>query len=119
MSTSPDLQSEWNFRIIANREIIVKAKSETVRKVSVIDILTKLPFPLETPKEYPIDALQLQKNYFAIFKIYTRKNVKDVGTEFIDFFTSLDVDQTVEDFFKAYWLYPNYIKFELDEAESL
>ncbi len=119
MSTSPDLQSEWNFRITASREIEVKAKNETVHKISALDVLTSLPFPLEAPKDYPIEDLQPQKSYFATFKIYTRKNVTDVTNEFTDFFTALDIDQTVEDFIKAYWLYPKYIKFELTEAEPL
>jgi len=29
------------------------------------------------------------------------------------------VDQSMEDFIKAYWLYPKLIRFELAEAEPL
>lgn len=46
------------------------------------------------------------------------KEIKDVGAAFMEFSTAVDVDQSVEDFIKAYWLYPNHKKFELMEAES-
>jgi len=97
----------------------VKAKNDKVRKVSVIDILTKSPFPLEAPTYFPIETLEVEKGYFVTFKEYTLKNMKDVNSDFVEFFETVDVDQSVEDFLKAYWLYPNYIKFELDEAEPL
>jgi hypothetical protein len=95
---------------------MVKAKNETVRKISAIDVLTNLPFPLEIPTDFPMENLQPQRTYHATFKIYTRKNVKDVTADFMDFFNAVDVDQSVEDFIKAYWLYPNHIKFELTET---
>jgi hypothetical protein len=119
LSTSPDLQSEWNFRILASRQIIVKAKNDKIRKVSVIDVLTNAPLPLETPADFPMDALEVQKGYYATFKVYTLKSVKDVASDLVEFFAALDVDQSVEDFIKAYWLYPNNIRFELVEAEPL
>jgi hypothetical protein len=119
VSTSPDLQSDWNFRITASREIMVKAKNDAVRKVSVIDVLTNAPFPLEAPKDFPLETLELQKAYYATFKVFTLKNVKDVSSGFLEFFTSVDVDQSIEDFIKAYWLFPTYIKFELAEAEPM
>ncbi len=97
----------------------MKAKNDQVRKVSVVDILTNAPFPLEAPEEFPMDSLVVEKTYYATFKVYTLKNVKDVASDFVEFFTAADVDQRVEDFIKAYWLYPNYTRFELVEAESL
>ncbi len=63
--------------------------------------------------------LESQKTYFATFKVYTLKDVRGVGSEFVDFFTAVDVDQSVEDFVKAYWLFPNYIKFVLTELEPI
>jgi len=42
-----------------------------------------------------------------------------VAPEYIEFFKVLDVDQIAEDFIKAYWIYPKYIKFELVEVEPL
>ena len=62
--------------------------------------------------------LKSQKTYFASFKVYTLKDVKDAGSDFVDFFTAVDVDQSIEDFLKTYWLFPNYIKFELTEIET-
>jgi hypothetical protein len=98
---------------------MVKAKNSEVRKVSVVDVLTNAPFPLEVPADFPLESLDLQQGYYATFKVYTMKNVKDVGSDFVEFFAEVDVDQSVEDFIKAYWLYPNYIRFELVEAEPL
>lgn len=37
----------------------------------------------------------------------------------MEFFEVLDVDQNFEDFVKAYWMYPNYIAFELTEIEPM
>jgi len=119
MSTSPNLRSEWNFRIVASRQIAVKAKNDEVRKISVIDLLTKLPFLLVAPMDSPIDTLEVEKGYFVTFKIYTLKNVKEVPSDLVEFFAAVDVDQNVEDFIKAYWLYPSYIKFELVESEQI
>lgn len=104
---------------MASRQVLVKAKNEKVRKVSVVDVLTNAPFPLEAPADFSIESLEVQKGYYATFKVYTLKNVKDVGSDFVEFFAAVDVDQSVEDFIKAYWLYPNYIRFELVEAEPL
>jgi len=98
---------------------MVKAKNDAVRKVSVIDILTNLPFPLEAPTDFSMESLEVEKGYFATFKVYTLKKVEGVSGDFVEFFEVVDVDQSVEGFIKAYWLYPNYIRFELVEAEPL
>ena len=118
MPTSPDLQSKWNYRTIANRQIVIKAKNEDARKISAIDLLTKLPFAL-IATVFPLETIEAEKAYFATFKIYTLKDVTDVPSDFVEFFTVADVDQSVEDFIKAYWLYPSYIKFELTEIEQM
>jgi hypothetical protein len=117
--SASDAGSDWNFRATASREVVVKAKNDAVRKVSAIDVLTNAPFPFEVPANFPLETLELQKAYFVTFKVYTLKNVKDVGGDFVEFFSALDVDQSVEDFIKAYWIYPTYIRFELAEAEPL
>lgn len=119
LSASPELQSEWNYRIIANRQIIVKGKNPQVRRVSAIDVLTKTPFPIEVPSDFSLETLEIEKGYFAIFKVYTLKNIKDVTADFVEFFEAVDIDQSIEDFIKAYWLYPDHIKFELTQAEPL
>ena len=92
--------------------------NEGVRKVSVVDVLTGLPLPLNVPTEIPMEAIELEKDYLATLKVYTLKNAEGVKSDFVEFFEVLDVDQTVEDFINAYWLYPNYIRFELVEVES-
>ena len=69
--------------------------------------------------DFPIDTLEVEKGYFATFKVYTLKNVKGIFSDLVEFFTVVDVDQTVEDFIKAYWLYPSYIKFELVKSEQI
>jgi hypothetical protein len=66
-----------------------------------------------------MDTLEVGKAYFVTFKVYTLKKVPDVSNDFVEFFQNVDVDQSVEDFIKAYWLFPTYIKFELAEAEPL
>jgi hypothetical protein len=98
---------------------VVKGKSDDARKLSVIDALTGLPFPLEVPTDFEMQRLDMEKGYFATFKIYTLKKAEGVTAEFVEFFQVLDVDQKTEDFIKAYWLYPSYIRFELVEAEPL
>ena len=98
---------------------MVKGKSDDVRKVSVIDVLTGLPFPLEAPTDFDMQSLDIEKVYFATFKIYTLKKAEGVPADFVEFFEVLDVDQKTEDFIKAYWLYPSYIRFELVETEPL
>jgi hypothetical protein len=57
--------------------------------------------------------LATDKEYLATLKVYTAKNLQGVDEEFINFFDAVDVDQNIEDFIKAYWVYPNKIRFEL------
>jgi len=119
VSASLEKQSDWNYRITASREVVVKAKNDAVRKVSVVDVLTNLPLPLEAPADFLMETLELEKEYYATFRVYTSKRVEGVAGDFVEFFTAVDVDQSVEDFIKAYWLYPNYVRFGLVEAEAL
>ena len=118
MSPSTVDKTSWNFRKLDKRQVIVKAKNDSVRKFSVVDVLTGLPFPLEAPEDFPMESIEVEKEYLATFRVYTLKNIEGVKTDFVEFFEVLDVDQTVEDFINAYWLYPNYIRFELVEVES-
>ncbi len=119
MSATHNKSHDWNFRITDQRKILVKSKSENAKKVSVVDLATSVPFPLEIPEEFPIETLELEKAYFVTIKIYTRKNIGKVGQNAVEFFEALDVDQSAKDFFKAYWLYPDKIKFVPVEAEPL
>jgi len=119
VSASNSDKTDWVFRVVNKRSVVIKAKNEEIRKVSALDIITKLSFPLEVTEDFPLESLEVEKGYFITFKIYTTRNTAGVGSAFIEFFEVLDVDQSAEDFIKAYWLYPNKTRFELVEAEPL
>jgi hypothetical protein len=119
LSGSLEASSDWVYRIFDRRTVAVKAKNEQVRKVAAIDLTTSLPFAIEVPANVSLDSLEVEKEYFASVKVYTAQKIEGVPQDFVDFFQVLDVDQPVEDFIKAYWLYPKLIKFELVEAEPL
>ena len=102
MSPSNVDKTSWNFRILDKRQVIVKAKNDGVRKFSVVDVLTGLPFPLQVPTEIPMEAMELEKEYLATLKVYTLRNVEGVKSDFVEFFEVLDVDQTFEDFVNVY-----------------
>jgi hypothetical protein len=119
LSTTHNEASDWNYRTTEQRQIQIKAKNDRVRKVSVIDMASNLPFPVEPVADFPLESLEPEKGYFATLKIYTSKNLQKVDAGMIEFFEALDVNQTAEDFIKAYWLYPTLIRFELVEAEPL
>jgi hypothetical protein len=51
-------------------------------------------------------------------RVYTAKSVEGVEGDFVNFFEALDIDQSIEDFIKAYWVYPSKIRFELVDIEE-
>jgi hypothetical protein len=108
---------EWVYRIFDRRTVTVKAKNDEVRKVAAVDLMTSLPFGIDIPSDELIQSLEVNKLYYASLKVYTARDIAGVAPEFVEFFTVLDVDQSSEDFLKAYWLYPKLIKFELSEVE--
>jgi hypothetical protein len=108
---------DWVYRIFDHRMMSVKAKNETVQKVAAIDLLTNLPFSADVVSDEVMRKLETDKVYYASLKVFTAQNVSSVAPEFVEFFTILDVDQSIEDFIKAYWLYPKLIRFELADAE--
>jgi hypothetical protein len=118
MSASLDESSDWNFRVYDKRLIVVKAKNEGARKVAVLDVLTNVPFAVEVPEMVSMKELTFGKEYLANLKVYTSKNLAGVDTDYTDFFEALDIDQSIEDFIKAYWIYPSKIRFELAEIEE-
>jgi hypothetical protein len=121
LSSTLDTDTEakaWNFRLTTQRLIVVKTKSEQIRKAAAVDVLTNLPFVLIIPEGYDLASLQLGKEYYATCKVYTSKDLQGVDKDFIGFFDALDVDQQAEDFIKAYWVYPKKIRFELIEVEE-
>lgn len=111
-------EKEWNFRVTAQRLIIVKTKNSNVRKVAALDVLTNLSIALSVPTNILIESLQTEKEYLAHFNVFTSKNLEGVDKDFIGFFDALDIDQGVEDFIKAYWVYPGKMRFELLEVEE-
>ena len=118
MSSSIDLESDWNFRVFDKRLIVVKTKNESVHKVAVLDVLTNLMFSIEVPDMISMKELIVDGEYLANLRVYTAKDVGNVDKDFINFFVALDIDQSIEDFIKAYWIYPSKIRFELTEIEE-
>jgi hypothetical protein len=118
MSAFLDVASDWNFRVFDKRLIVVKTKNEALRKVAVLDVLTNLMFSVELPEMVSMQELTVDKEYVANLRVYTSKNTEDVEADFLDFFEALDVDQSIEDFIKAYWIYPAKIRFELIDIEE-
>jgi hypothetical protein len=118
MSASLDVSSDWNFRVFDKRLVVVKTKNEGARKVAVLDILTNLPFAVEVPDMASLQGLQVGKEYLANLRVHTSKNLEGVESNFTDFFEALDIDQNIEDFIRAYWVYPNKIRFELVDFEE-
>jgi len=116
--TSDKEEKEWNFRKTTQRLIMLKTKVESVRKVAALDVLTNLSISVNIPEEFAMADLATDKEYLATLKVYTSKDLKGVDEEFINFFDTVDVDQNIEDFIKAYWVYPNKIRFELVEVEE-
>jgi hypothetical protein len=115
LSSKPE--NEWVFRTFNRRLLTVKAKNEQVRKISALDNETNIPFGIDVPKNVSMDRVDLDKTYFASLKIYTARNVQGIEQGFVEFFQVLDVDQSAEDFIRAYWAYPKLIRFELVEVE--
>ena len=66
----------------------------------------------------PMQELTVGKEYLANLRVYTSKKLAGVDRDFTDFFEALDIDQSIEDFIKAYWIYPSKIRFELVEMEE-
>ena len=119
MSVSSKDTFEWVYRIFDRRTVSIKAKNDEVRKIAAIDLQTSLPFAIEVPNVVSMEKLDIDKAYLASLKVYTARDISGVAPENVDFFKVLDVDQSMEDFVKAYWLYPKLIKFELVETEPL
>jgi len=118
MSASLDIESNWNFRVFDKRLIVVKTKNERVRKVAVLDVLTGLMFAVEVPEMVSMEELGVEKEYLANLRVYSSKNVEGVEGDFVNFFEAVDIDQSIEDFIKAYWIYPSKIRFELIDLEE-
>ena len=111
-------EKQWIFRYTSNRLVTVKAKSADVRKVAVLDVRINLMFAVEVPQEINVDRLKIDKDYMLGLKVFTSRDVEGVEGEFVAFFKAGDIDQDIEDFIRAYWVYPAKIRFELFEVEE-
>ncbi|NLF88969.1 hypothetical protein GX563_09135 [Candidatus Bathyarchaeota archaeon] len=121
MSASLNVESGWNFRTLEKRLVAVKSKAENVGKIAVQDVLTNLMFTVEVHKDVsamPITELSAGKEYLLNLKVLTSKNLDDVKADAISFFQAVDIEQSMDDYIKAYWLYPSKIRFQLVEAEQ-
>jgi hypothetical protein len=116
--SSSDAANDWNFRIYDKRLVIARTINEGANTVTVLDILTNIPFTLENPNIVSLDTLILGKEFLANLKVYSSKNVEGVAADFTNFFEVLDIDQEIEDFIRAYWIYPDKIRFELVDLEE-
>jgi hypothetical protein len=121
LSSSFDVESGWNFRTIEKRLVVVKSKAEAVGKIAVLDVLTNLMFTVEVHEgisAMPITELSAGKQYLLNLRVITSKNLDDVKADAISFFQAIDIEQSMDDYIKAYWLYPGKIRFQLVEAEE-
>ena len=119
LTVSSPNRPDWAYRIFERRTISIKAKNQEVHKIAAIDLVTNLPLGIEVSKEVPFEELELEKEYLASLKVYTARDITGVAPDSVEFFKVEDVDQSMEDFIKTYWLYPKLIKFELVELEPL
>jgi hypothetical protein len=118
LSATLNEDTDWNYRISDQRLIVIKTKNVKVRKAAAIDVLTNLPVAINIPENIAVESLESEKEYLAHLNVYTSKNLQGIDKDFFNFFEALDIDQAVEDFIKAYWIYPDKIKFELVEVEE-
>ncbi len=121
MSASLNVESGWNFRALEKRLATVKSKAEAVGKIAVQDVLTNLMITVEVQKGIsatPITELSAGKQYLLNLRVITSQNLDTVKPDAISFFQSIDIEQSMDDFIKAYWLYPSKIRFQLIEAEQ-
>jgi len=117
LSESLSKSTEWVYRIFDRRTISIRAKNDKVRKIAAVDLATSLSFAIDVPMEVSLESLEISKEYFASIKVYTAQNIETVPPDAVDFFKIVDVDQPIDEFIKAFWLYPKMIKFELVEVE--
>jgi len=115
MSAS-DMDSEWNFRIVENRLVTVKAINEENRKIAAQDTQTTRLFTVDASPSVEIKKILPKKQYLFTVNVYTAKNLDGVKPAFLGFFEAVDIDQEMEDFLTAFRVYPTKVRFELVET---
>jgi hypothetical protein len=114
MSAS-ELDSEWNFRIVENRLVTVKAVNEETRKIAVQDAQTNLFFTVDASAAIEMKKILPKKQYLFTVNVYTAKNLDGVDKDFLEFFETVDIDYEMENFLRAFHFYPAKTRFELVE----
>ncbi len=122
MSASLNVESGWNFRA-QSKNVWQQSRARLKRsgKIAVQDTLTNLMFTVEVQKDIsatPIAELSAGKQYLLNLRVITSQNLNDVKADAISFFQAVDIEQSIEDYIKAYWLFPSKIRFQLVEAEE-
>lgn len=119
LSVSLDGDKEhWNFRLTAQRLVVLKTVAVDVGKAAVLDVFTNRSVAVNLADSFAVESLRVDREYLASLKVYTSNDLQGVDPEFVDFFGAFDVDQSIEDFLKAYWVYPGKICFELVEVDE-
>jgi hypothetical protein len=121
LSASLNVESDWNFRVLEKRLVVVKTIAQNIGKVAVLDVASNVMFSVEVKENVsvtPISRLTAGKEYYFNIRVLTSKNLDDIKEDAISFFEAVDIDQSMDDFIKAYWLYPSKIRFQLTEAEE-
>ncbi len=118
MSAALNQEVEWNYRLTEKRLVIVKTKNESARKLAVLDVLSNLIFAVQALESIDMKTLKPNGEYVFTLKVNSSKKLEDVDRDFLAFFEAVDINQSFEDFIKAYWVYPAKILFELTEVEE-
>jgi hypothetical protein len=118
LSAALNSEVEWNYRITEKRLVVVKTKSEGARKLAVLDVLSNLMLAAQAIESVDMKQLTPNSEYLFTLKVYTSNKTDEVNKDFVGFFEALDVDQSFEDFVRAYWVYPAKIRFEAIEVEE-
>ncbi len=120
MSTIMNVNNiDWSYRKLDERLVRMKSTNVHDRKAVAVDVLTNISIIIDVPKETAIECLEPEKEYYANLEVYTSKNLKEIGNDFMEFFEEVDVDQNMEDFLKAYLFYPSKIRFEAVTIEPV
>jgi hypothetical protein len=118
LSAALNQEVEWNYRLTEKRLVIVKTKNESARKLAVLDVLSNLIFAVQALESIDMKTLKPNGEYVFTLKVNSSKKLEDVDRDFLAFFEAVDINQSFEDFIKAYWVYPAKILFELTEVEE-
>lgn len=119
MATSLNEYGNWIFRVKERILVNILSIDKRTRKITLRDPRRSLPISVDISKNISLTNLLVGKEYLVNLKIYTSKDLQDVDGDFISFFEEVDVDQSIDNFIKAYWIYPTKIKFKVESIEPV